>query len=118
RFAWYTAVTAVLIGHMIAVYLAHLVAMREFAPRRATLQSQVPLTALMVVFTFISLSILAEPIVERREPARPSAIPITVIPHPTRRVAARTWHRSLASGRSGQIREGEIDLPRARLGLP
>ena len=74
RFAWYTALTAVLVGHMIAVHLAHMVAMREFEPRRATLQSQVPLTALMVVFTFISLSILAEPIVERREPARPSAI--------------------------------------------
>jgi hypothetical protein len=74
RFAWYTAVTAVLVAHMIAIYLAHMVAMREFEPRRATLRSQVPLTALMVVFTFISLSILAEPIVERREPARPSAI--------------------------------------------
>jgi hypothetical protein len=74
RFAWYTAVAAVLVGHMIAVYLAHLVAMRQLEPGRAILRSQVPLTALMVVFTFISLSILAEPIVERREPARPSAI--------------------------------------------
>jgi hypothetical protein len=74
RFAWYTAVTAVVVGHMVAVYLAHKVAMRELAPRSAVLRSQVPLTALMVVFTFISLSILAEPIVERREPARPSAL--------------------------------------------
>ena len=74
RFAWYTAVIAVLAGHVISVYLAHRVAMQEFEPRGATLQSQVPLTALMVVFTFISLSILAEPIVERREPASPSAI--------------------------------------------
>ncbi len=31
-----------------------------------------PLTALMVVYTFVSLSILAEPIVERRAPAQPS----------------------------------------------
>jgi hypothetical protein len=74
RFAWYTAVAAILVGHMISVYLAHITAMREFEPRRMTLRSQIPLTALMVVFTFISLSILAEPIVERREPARPSAI--------------------------------------------
>jgi hypothetical protein len=74
RFAWYTAVAAILVGHMISVYLAHIVAMREFEPRRATLRSQIPLTALMVLFTFISLSILAEPIVERREPARPSAV--------------------------------------------
>jgi hypothetical protein len=79
RFAWYTAVIAVLVGHMIAVYLAHMVAMREFAPRRATLGSQIPLTALMVVFSFISLSILAEPIVERRESARPSAIATDII---------------------------------------
>jgi hypothetical protein len=74
RFAWYTAVAAVVAGHMISVYLAHRVAMREFEPHRASLRAQVPLTALMVVFTFISLSILAEPIVERREPVRPSAI--------------------------------------------
>jgi hypothetical protein len=74
RFAWYTAVAAILVGHMISVYLAHITAMREFEPRRMTLRSQIPLTALMVAFTFISLSILAEPIVERREPARPSAI--------------------------------------------
>lgn len=82
RFAWYTAIVAVLVGHMIAVYLAHRVAIREFEPRHTTLRSQVPLTALMVVFTFISLSILAEPIVERREPARPSAVKIAgvVIP--------------------------------------
>jgi hypothetical protein len=79
RFAWYTAVIAVLVGHMIAVYLAHMVAMREFAPRRATLGSQVPLTALMVVFSFISLSILAEPIVERREPVLPSAVATNII---------------------------------------
>ena len=42
--------------------------------RGAALRSQVPLTALMVVYTFVSLSILAEPIVERRAPAQPSQI--------------------------------------------
>jgi hypothetical protein len=83
RFAWYTAVTSVLIGHIISVYLAHRVTMRQFESRRATLRSQVPLTSLMVVFTFISLSILAEPIVERREPARPSAIGTADIPIPS-----------------------------------
>jgi hypothetical protein len=82
RFAWYTAIIAVLVGHMIAVYLAHQVAIREFGPRHATLRSQLPLTALMVAFTFISLSILAEPIVERREPARPSAVDIAGVAIP------------------------------------
>src|SRR5207244_3997029 len=38
----------------------------------------IPLTALMVVYTFVSLSILAEPIVERRAPAQPVAVEIDV----------------------------------------
>jgi hypothetical protein len=73
RFAWYAAVTAIVVGHIAAVYLAHVKAINEFKPRRAALRSQIPLTALMVIYTFVSLSILAEPIVERRAPAQPSA---------------------------------------------
>jgi hypothetical protein len=74
RFAWYAAVAAVLIGHVVAVFQAHAVAMQVLEPRRAALRSQVPLTALMVGYTLVSLSILAEPIVERRESAQPSAV--------------------------------------------
>jgi hypothetical protein len=72
RFAWYAAVTAIVVGHIVAVYLAHTRSMRMFATRRAALRSQVPLTALMVAYTFISLSILAEPITERRPSAQPA----------------------------------------------
>src|SRR5262249_24554158 len=78
RFAWLTAVTAILIGHIAAVYLAHVKAMQVLDTRRMALRSQVPLTALMVVYTFVSLSILAEPIVERRAPAQPIAAEIDV----------------------------------------
>ena len=74
RFAWITAVAAILIGHIAAVYLAHLEAMQVFDVRSAALRSQVPLTALMVVYTFVSLSILAEPLVERRTPAQPADV--------------------------------------------
>ena len=74
RFAWVTAVTAILLGHVAAVYLAHVKAMQVLDARSIALRSQVPLTALMVVYTFVSLSILAEPIVERRAPAQPSDI--------------------------------------------
>src|SRR5258707_2526138 len=74
RFAWYTAIVAVLLGHIAAVYLAHLQAMQTFATHKLALASQIPLTALMVVYTFVSLSILAEPIIERRKPsAQPTA---------------------------------------------
>src|SRR5262249_360468 len=72
RFAWFAALTAILAGHIAAVYLAHLKAMQTLGVGKAALQSQVPLTALMVVYTFVSLSILAEPIAERRAPAQPS----------------------------------------------
>jgi hypothetical protein len=74
RFAWYTAVAAILLGHIAAVYLAHRRAIEVIDTRAAALRSQIPLTALMVVYTFISLSILAEPIVERRAPAKPLAV--------------------------------------------
>jgi hypothetical protein len=82
RFAWYTAVGAVLLGHIVAVYLAHLRAMRVFDARAAVLRSQLPLTALMVIYTFVSLSILAEPIVQQREAALPSATPTVEIAVP------------------------------------
>ena len=79
RFAWYAALAAVLTGHFAAVYFAHRKAMAMFTGRGLALRSQVPLTALMVVYTFVSLSILAEPVVERREPAQPSAVAADVI---------------------------------------
>ncbi|MGH2359291.1 MAG: hypothetical protein ACRDGM_01945, partial [bacterium] len=73
RFAWYAAVSAIVLGHIIAVYVAHLRAMRVFATRGDALRTQVPLTALMVVYTFVSLSILAEPITEQRASAQSAA---------------------------------------------
>ncbi len=73
RFAWYTAVAAIVTGHVTAVYLAHVKAMGVFGRARVALASQVPLTALMVVYTFIGLSITAEPIVESRTAAARSA---------------------------------------------
>jgi hypothetical protein len=83
RFAWYTAIAAVLLGHIAAVYLAHVQAIQTFAARKLALASQIPLTMLMVVYTFVSLSILAEPIIERRKPsAQPSAMAENMITIP------------------------------------
>jgi len=66
RSAWYTAVIAIVLGHVIAVYVAHVVALREFRDRRAALRSQVPMLVLMVGYTVVSLWIIAQPIVEAR----------------------------------------------------
>jgi hypothetical protein len=79
RFAWYAAVSAILLGHIAAVLVAHLDALRVFGTRALALRSQVPLIALMVVYTLISLSILAEPVVERRAPAQPSSATAEIV---------------------------------------
>ena len=66
RAVWYTAVVAIVIGHVIAVYVGHVVALREFRDRRAALRSQLPMLVLMVGYTVVSLWIIAQPIVESR----------------------------------------------------
>lgn len=63
RFAWFVAVIAIVAGHIVSVYLAHVVAMRRYPARAQALRSQVPMMILMVGYTVISLWILAQPIV-------------------------------------------------------
>ena len=52
------------LGHVLAVYLAHRVAIRTFANRAIALMSQYPMLTLMVVYTVISRWIIAQPIVQ------------------------------------------------------
>jgi hypothetical protein len=63
-FYWYASVVIIIIGHVIAVYLAHVMAFKLFLTRRAALISQLPMVILMVLYTSLSLWILAQPIVE------------------------------------------------------
>src|SRR5262249_38956151 len=94
RFAWYAAVTAILLGHIAAVTLAHLKTIRLLPDRGAALRAEVLLTALLVAYTSLSLSIRAEPIVEKRVAAEtfPAALTVpadALIPEPgTGRLAA------------------------------
>jgi hypothetical protein len=60
---WYGAVFLIVTGHVIAVVLAHVAALRLFGSARAAAASQVPMVALMVAYTMLSLWILAQPIV-------------------------------------------------------
>lgn len=64
RFVWYTAVIAIVVGHIIAVCLAHLMALYVFKDARLATRSQYPMLGLMVCYTMISLWILAQPVVE------------------------------------------------------
>ena len=60
---WYVAVSAIVIGHVLAVYIAHAMAMWVFEDRGAALRSQLPMLVLMIAYTMISLWILSQPIV-------------------------------------------------------
>jgi hypothetical protein len=64
RLQWSVAVVAVVLGHVVAVYLSHITALRVFRSSRAALVSQIPMIVLMVGYTMISLWILSQPIVE------------------------------------------------------
>jgi hypothetical protein len=64
KFVWITSVIAIVTGHIIAVWLAHVVALRRFGDSKAALRSQIPMLFLMVAYTMLSLWILAQPVVE------------------------------------------------------
>ncbi|HEV2039662.1 MAG TPA: hypothetical protein VGT81_06400 [Casimicrobiaceae bacterium] len=66
RAVWYISTGAIVIGHIVAVYLAHCVALRLYSDRQIALRSQWPMVALMVCYTMTSLWIIAQPIVTIR----------------------------------------------------
>lgn len=64
RFIWYLAVAAIVSGHIIAVWLAHVTAFRIYDDPDTARRSQYPMLVLMIGYTMLSLWILAQPIVE------------------------------------------------------
>ena len=64
RFVWYTSLIAIVLGHVAAVSLAHVVALRRFDDPRVAIRSQIPMLVLMIAYTMMSLWIIAQPIVE------------------------------------------------------
>ena len=63
-FIWYFSISAIVVGHIAGVYLAHVQATRTYATRRGALLSQVPMLVLMVCYTCASLWIISRPIAE------------------------------------------------------
>jgi len=68
-FVWYSQVALIVAGHVIAVYLAHVLALRLVRNLRRALRSQYPMLALMVLYTVSSLWILSQPIIEEENRA-------------------------------------------------
>jgi hypothetical protein len=67
---WHTQVGLMLVGHVAAVYLAHVIALRVFPSQRLGVVSQIPMLVLMVVYTCVGLWVLSLPL------ATPQVLPI------------------------------------------
>ncbi|MBV1895114.1 MAG: hypothetical protein KUG70_01560 [Rhodobacteraceae bacterium] len=61
RLIWLTQAAAVVGGHILAVMLAHAIALRHFGTTRHAVLSQVPLALFMVLYTLFGLWLLASP---------------------------------------------------------
>jgi hypothetical protein len=64
NFVWYSQVALIVVGHAIAVYLAHGISLRLLDDKKRAVRSQYPMLALMVLYTVCSLWILNQPVIE------------------------------------------------------
>lgn len=58
---WLSQAAAVIIGHILAVLLAHAMAIKIFNKARSATISQIPLAAFMILYTLLGLWLLASP---------------------------------------------------------
>jgi hypothetical protein len=59
NFVWYSQVALIVLGHVIAVYLAHVAALRLLGSPSIALRSQYPMLVLMIFYTVFSLWLLS-----------------------------------------------------------
>jgi hypothetical protein len=98
-FVWYSQVALIVAGHVIAVYLAHVIALRLLRDPRRAMRSQYPMLALMVIYTISSLWIISQPIVvEERSAYQPSAFQQSAF-QPVSSSASQLAGRSLTADR-------------------
>jgi hypothetical protein len=58
---WKLQAAAVVLGHVLAISLAHLAAIKRYPVRRAAILSELPLAVFMVAYTWFGLWLLAAP---------------------------------------------------------
>jgi len=63
KLTWYIAIVSILLGHVISIWLCHLSALKLFKSPRVAGVSTLPLSLVMIIYTVISLIVLAEPLV-------------------------------------------------------
>src|SRR5207253_950546 len=50
---WYISVGAIVVGHVIAICIAHITSLSTFGTRREALRTQIPMVVLMVCYTML-----------------------------------------------------------------
>lgn len=61
---WQSQVAIIIIGHIVAVWVAHHIALEVYPERRRAIKSQAPMMVLMVGYTMLSLWILTRPVLD------------------------------------------------------
>ena len=61
-FVWWVSIIAIVLGHILSVYVAHIISLRRMPTSALAVKSQYPMLALMIVYTATSLWIIAQPI--------------------------------------------------------
>ena len=61
-FVWHSQVALIVLGHVAAVYIAHLVSLKAFSSHKKALLSQIPMLFLMILYTMAGLWILSQPL--------------------------------------------------------
>ena len=62
QFVWWVSIIAIVLGHILSVYIAHIISLRRMPTSAQAVKSQYPMLALMIVYTATSLWIIAQPI--------------------------------------------------------
>lgn len=69
RTIWFSAVITIVLGHLLAVFVSHVLATRVFSSHTAALRSQAVMVILMVAYTMTSLWIVSQPLILDSEAA-------------------------------------------------
>jgi len=60
-FTWYLAVGAIVIGHIVAIWICHLIILKKTSSKKEIFFLSLPMTITMILLTMMSLIIIAEP---------------------------------------------------------
>jgi hypothetical protein len=60
NFVWYSQIALIVAGHVVAIYLAHVAALRLYRDPKLAMRSQYPVLGLMVLYTIFSLWVLSQ----------------------------------------------------------